>query len=164
VIYFESGSFPSEIFLQMTLSKGNFEIKNSNVKWAEKYIPRNYVTSIVRLWQCALLERIQREDEREEHENRHSGRYRRIFPPVDRLTRIRYANLLANAYRTFLSGRQNQNLDLEIQRLYSCDLKVLTQPVSPIGSFNCIRQVAPIHTSVMYHVCVGHDHGLCKND
>ena len=76
--------------------------------------------------QCALLERIQREEEREEHENRHTGRYRRIFPPVDRLTRIRYANLLANAYRIFLSGRQNQSLDLEIQRLYSCDLKVLS--------------------------------------
>ena len=75
-------------------------------------------------WQYALLERIQREEEREEHENRHTGRYRRVFPPVDRMTRIRYANLLANAYRIFLSGRQTQSLDLEIQRLYSCDLKV----------------------------------------
>ena len=80
--------------------------------------------------QCALLERIQREEEREEHENRHTGRYRRIFPPVDRLTRIRYANLLANAYRIFLSGRQNQSLDLEIQRLYSCDLKVILVSIS----------------------------------
>jgi len=75
-------------------------------------------------WQYALLERIQRQEEREEHENRHTGRYRRIFPPVDRITRIRYANLLANAYRIFLSGRQTQSLDMEIQRLYSSDLKV----------------------------------------
>jgi len=82
-------------------------------------------TLVIMLWQSALLERIQREEERDEHENRHAGRYRRIFPPVDRLTRIRYANLLANAYRTFLSGRQSQSLDLEIQRLYSSDLKVL---------------------------------------
>jgi len=74
--------------------------------------------------QYVLLERIQRDEEREEHENRNTGRYRRIFPPVDRLTRIRYANLLASAYRIFLSGRQTQSLDLEIQRLYSSDLKV----------------------------------------
>ncbi|XP_058434973.1 tubulin polyglutamylase TTLL7 isoform X3 [Marmota monax] len=51
------------------------------------------------------LAQIRKQISREEHENRHMGNYRRIYPPDDKTLLEKYENLLAVAFQTFLSGR-----------------------------------------------------------
>ena len=72
-----------------------------------------YVTS-----QKEILNRIRREAAREEYENRHSNRFRRIFPPDDKFRRERYAALLNESFKTFLAGRSS-SLQKEIEEQYS---------------------------------------------
>uniref|UniRef100_A0A5F9D6H7 Tubulin tyrosine ligase like 7 n=1 Tax=Oryctolagus cuniculus TaxID=9986 RepID=A0A5F9D6H7_RABIT len=51
------------------------------------------------------LAQVRKQVSREEHENRHMGNYRRIYPPDDKILLEKYENLLAAAFQTFLSGR-----------------------------------------------------------
>ncbi|XP_060058230.1 tubulin polyglutamylase TTLL7 isoform X4 [Erinaceus europaeus] len=51
------------------------------------------------------LAQVRKQVSREEHENRHMGNYRRIYPPEDKTLLEKYENLLAVAFQTFLSGR-----------------------------------------------------------
>ncbi|XP_055979636.1 tubulin polyglutamylase TTLL7 [Sorex fumeus] len=51
------------------------------------------------------LAQVRKQVSKEEHENRHMGNYRRIYPPEDKTLLAKYENLLAVAFQTFLSGR-----------------------------------------------------------
>nr|KAF6508863.1 tubulin tyrosine ligase like 7 [Rousettus aegyptiacus] len=51
------------------------------------------------------LAQVRKQISKEEHENRHMGNYRRIYPPEDKALLEKYENLLAAAFQTFLSGR-----------------------------------------------------------
>ncbi|XP_053099181.1 tubulin polyglutamylase TTLL7 isoform X3 [Hemicordylus capensis] len=51
------------------------------------------------------LAQVRRQLSKEEHENRHMGNYRRIYPPDDKLLLEKYEDLLATAFQTFLAGR-----------------------------------------------------------
>nr|XP_048309571.1 tubulin polyglutamylase TTLL7 isoform X1 [Myodes glareolus]XP_048309572.1 tubulin polyglutamylase TTLL7 isoform X1 [Myodes glareolus]XP_048309573.1 tubulin polyglutamylase TTLL7 isoform X1 [Myodes glareolus]XP_048309574.1 tubulin polyglutamylase TTLL7 isoform X1 [Myodes glareolus] len=51
------------------------------------------------------LVQVRKQVSREEHENRHMGNYRRIYPPEDKTLLEKYESLLAVAFQTFLSGR-----------------------------------------------------------
>ncbi|XP_016850374.1 tubulin polyglutamylase TTLL7 isoform X2 [Anolis carolinensis] len=51
------------------------------------------------------LAQVRKQISKEEHENRHMGNYRRIYPPDDKLLLEKYETLLAAAFQTFLSGR-----------------------------------------------------------
>ncbi|XP_049735577.1 tubulin polyglutamylase TTLL7 isoform X2 [Elephas maximus indicus] len=51
------------------------------------------------------LAQVRKQVSKEEHENRHMGNYRRIYPPEDKTLLEKYENLLAVAFQTFLSGR-----------------------------------------------------------
>uniref|UniRef100_A0A8C0R0V4 Tubulin tyrosine ligase like 7 n=1 Tax=Canis lupus dingo TaxID=286419 RepID=A0A8C0R0V4_CANLU len=51
------------------------------------------------------LAQVRKQILKEEHENRHMGNYRRIYPPEDKTLLEKYENLLAVAFQTFLSGR-----------------------------------------------------------
>ncbi|KAM8930275.1 tubulin polyglutamylase TTLL7 isoform 2-T2 [Pelodytes ibericus] len=51
------------------------------------------------------LAQVRKQISREEHENRHLGNYRRIYPPEDKLLLEKYEGLLATAFQTFLAGR-----------------------------------------------------------
>ncbi|KAG8519467.1 Tubulin polyglutamylase TTLL7 [Galemys pyrenaicus] len=51
------------------------------------------------------LAQVRKQVSKEEHENRHMGNYRRIYPPDDKTLLEKYENLLAVAFQTFLSGR-----------------------------------------------------------
>ncbi|KAM9686652.1 tubulin polyglutamylase TTLL7 isoform 1-T1 [Trichechus inunguis] len=51
------------------------------------------------------LAQVRKQVSKEEHENRHMGNYRRIYPPEDKTLLDKYENLLAVAFQTFLSGR-----------------------------------------------------------
>ncbi|XP_056671402.1 tubulin polyglutamylase TTLL7 isoform X2 [Monodelphis domestica] len=51
------------------------------------------------------LAQVRRQVSKEEHENRHMGNYRRIYPPEDKSLLEKYEHLLATAFQTFLSGR-----------------------------------------------------------
>ncbi|XP_039694617.1 tubulin polyglutamylase TTLL7 isoform X1 [Pteropus medius] len=51
------------------------------------------------------LAQVRKQISKEEHENRHMGNYRRIYPPEDKTLLEKYENLLAAAFQTFLSGR-----------------------------------------------------------
>lgn len=51
------------------------------------------------------LAQVRKQVSKEEHENRHMGNYRRIYPPEDKALLAKYEHLLAVAFQTFLSGR-----------------------------------------------------------
>ncbi|XP_029804356.1 tubulin polyglutamylase TTLL7 isoform X3 [Suricata suricatta] len=51
------------------------------------------------------LAQVRKQILKEEHENRHMGNYRRIYPPEDKTLLEKYESLLAVAFQTFLSGR-----------------------------------------------------------
>lgn len=51
------------------------------------------------------LVQVRKQVSKEQHENRHMGNYRRIYPPEDKTLLEKYENLLAAAFQTFLSGR-----------------------------------------------------------
>lgn len=51
------------------------------------------------------LLQVRKQISQEEHENRHMGNYRRIYPPEDKTLLEKYEGLLAVAFQTFLSGR-----------------------------------------------------------
>ncbi|XP_023607552.1 tubulin polyglutamylase TTLL7 [Myotis lucifugus] len=51
------------------------------------------------------LVQVRKQVSKEQHENRHMGNYRRIYPPDDKTLLEKYENLLAAAFQTFLSGR-----------------------------------------------------------
>ncbi|XP_074859307.1 tubulin polyglutamylase TTLL7 isoform X3 [Carettochelys insculpta] len=51
------------------------------------------------------LAQVRKQISKEEHENRHMGNYRRIYPPDDKLLLEKYETLLAIAFQTFLAGR-----------------------------------------------------------
>ncbi|XP_062993001.1 tubulin polyglutamylase TTLL7 [Elgaria multicarinata webbii] len=51
------------------------------------------------------LAQVRRQISKDEHENRHMGNYRRIYPPDDKLLLEKYEGLLAAAFQTFLAGR-----------------------------------------------------------
>ncbi|XP_066548278.1 tubulin polyglutamylase TTLL7 isoform X2 [Amia ocellicauda] len=51
------------------------------------------------------LAQVRKQISREEHENRHLGNYRRIYPPDDKLLLEKYESLLSTAFQTFLAGR-----------------------------------------------------------
>lgn len=51
------------------------------------------------------LVQVRKQVSKEQHENRHMGNYRRIYPPEDKILLEKYENLLAVAFQTFLSGR-----------------------------------------------------------
>ena len=70
-----------------------------------------------------MLMRLRKDTAREDFENRNSGRFKRIFPPDDKFRREKYANLMADAFGVFLSGRAN-TLQQEIHRTYNNRLKV----------------------------------------
>ncbi|NXX17830.1 TTLL7 polyglutamylase, partial [Podargus strigoides] len=51
------------------------------------------------------LAQVRKQISEEEHENRHMGNYRRIYPPEDTTLLAKYESLLATAFQTFLAGR-----------------------------------------------------------
>uniref|UniRef100_A0AAY4E2U5 Tubulin polyglutamylase TTLL7 n=1 Tax=Denticeps clupeoides TaxID=299321 RepID=A0AAY4E2U5_9TELE len=51
------------------------------------------------------LVQVRKQISREEHEKRHLGNYRRIYPPDDKLLLEKYESLLSAAFETFLAGR-----------------------------------------------------------
>ncbi|XP_005993927.1 tubulin polyglutamylase TTLL7 [Latimeria chalumnae] len=51
------------------------------------------------------LAQVRKQISKEEHENRHLGNYRRIYPPDDKILLEKYESLLTTAFQTFLSGR-----------------------------------------------------------
>uniref|UniRef100_A0AAR2JKT8 Tubulin tyrosine ligase-like family, member 7 n=1 Tax=Pygocentrus nattereri TaxID=42514 RepID=A0AAR2JKT8_PYGNA len=51
------------------------------------------------------LAQVRKQISREEHEKRHLGNYRRIYPPEDKLLLEKYEGLLSVAFQTFLAGR-----------------------------------------------------------
>uniref|UniRef100_A0A6I8P394 Tubulin tyrosine ligase like 7 n=1 Tax=Ornithorhynchus anatinus TaxID=9258 RepID=A0A6I8P394_ORNAN len=51
------------------------------------------------------LAQVRKQISKEEHENRHMGNYRRIYPPDDKSLLEKYESLLTTAFQTFLSGR-----------------------------------------------------------
>ncbi|XP_027538892.1 tubulin polyglutamylase TTLL7 isoform X1 [Neopelma chrysocephalum] len=51
------------------------------------------------------LAQVRKQISKEEHENRHMGNYRRIYPPDDKTLLEKYDTLLATAFQTFLAGR-----------------------------------------------------------
>ncbi|XP_066503559.1 tubulin polyglutamylase TTLL7 isoform X2 [Hoplias malabaricus] len=51
------------------------------------------------------LAQVRKQISREEHEKRHLGNYRRIYPPDDKLLLEKYEGLLSVAFQTFLAGR-----------------------------------------------------------
>ncbi|NXK86816.1 TTLL7 polyglutamylase, partial [Formicarius rufipectus] len=51
------------------------------------------------------LAQVRKQISNEEHENRHMGNYRRIYPPDDKTLLEKYDSLLATAFQTFLAGR-----------------------------------------------------------
>ncbi|XP_046892762.1 tubulin polyglutamylase TTLL7 isoform X1 [Hypomesus transpacificus] len=51
------------------------------------------------------LSQVRKQISREEHEKRHLGNYRRIYPPDDKLLLEKYESLLSAAFQTFLAGR-----------------------------------------------------------
>uniref|UniRef100_A0A3B1KDB9 Tubulin tyrosine ligase-like family, member 7 n=1 Tax=Astyanax mexicanus TaxID=7994 RepID=A0A3B1KDB9_ASTMX len=51
------------------------------------------------------LAQVRKQISREEHEKRHLGNYRRIYPPDDKLLLEKYEGLLSAAFQTFLAGR-----------------------------------------------------------
>uniref|UniRef100_A0ACB8F2W3 Tubulin polyglutamylase ttll7 n=1 Tax=Sphaerodactylus townsendi TaxID=933632 RepID=A0ACB8F2W3_9SAUR len=51
------------------------------------------------------LAQVRRQISKEQHENRHMGNYRRIYPPDDKMLLEKYEGLLATAFQTFLAGR-----------------------------------------------------------
>ncbi|KAL1022899.1 hypothetical protein UPYG_G00033910 [Umbra pygmaea] len=51
------------------------------------------------------LTQVRKQISREEHEKRHLGNYRRIYPPDDKLLLKKYESLLSTAFQTFLAGR-----------------------------------------------------------
>ncbi|XP_051956847.1 tubulin polyglutamylase TTLL7-like [Xyrauchen texanus] len=48
---------------------------------------------------------VRKQVSRDEHEKRHLGNYRRIYPPDDKLLLEKYESLLSAAFQTFLAGR-----------------------------------------------------------
>ncbi|XP_059677721.1 tubulin polyglutamylase TTLL7 isoform X3 [Gavia stellata] len=51
------------------------------------------------------LAQVRKQISKEEHENRHMGNYRRIYPPDDKTLLEKYESLLTTAFQTFLAGR-----------------------------------------------------------
>ncbi|XP_048028715.1 tubulin polyglutamylase TTLL7 isoform X2 [Megalobrama amblycephala] len=51
------------------------------------------------------LAQVRKQVSRDEHEKRHLGNYRRIYPPDDKLLLEKYESLLSAAFQTFLAGR-----------------------------------------------------------
>ncbi|XP_005050308.1 PREDICTED: tubulin polyglutamylase TTLL7 [Ficedula albicollis] len=51
------------------------------------------------------LAQVRKQISKEEHENKHMGNYRRIYPPDDKTLLEKYESLLATAFQTFLAGR-----------------------------------------------------------
>nr|XP_046154077.1 tubulin polyglutamylase TTLL7 [Oncorhynchus gorbuscha] len=51
------------------------------------------------------LTQVRKQISREDHEKRHLGNYRRIYPPDDKLLLEKYESLLSAAFQTFLAGR-----------------------------------------------------------
>ncbi|XP_051480853.1 tubulin polyglutamylase TTLL7 isoform X2 [Apus apus] len=51
------------------------------------------------------LAQVRKQISKEDHENRHMGNYRRIYPPDDKTLLEKYESLLAIAFQTFLAGR-----------------------------------------------------------
>ncbi|XP_055039297.1 tubulin polyglutamylase TTLL7 [Misgurnus anguillicaudatus] len=51
------------------------------------------------------LAQVRKQVSRDEHEKRHLGNYRRIYPPDDKLLLEKYESLLSVAFQTFLAGR-----------------------------------------------------------
>ncbi|XP_051967264.1 tubulin polyglutamylase TTLL7-like isoform X3 [Xyrauchen texanus] len=51
------------------------------------------------------LAQVRKQVSRDEHEKRHLGNYRRIYPPDDKLLLEKYESLLSAAFQTFLTGR-----------------------------------------------------------
>nr|XP_054764453.1 tubulin polyglutamylase TTLL7-like [Lytechinus pictus] len=51
------------------------------------------------------LTQVRRENAREDYENRNMGRFRRIYPPHDRMLKEKYDRLIDDAFEIFLSGR-----------------------------------------------------------
>ncbi|XP_071606630.1 tubulin polyglutamylase TTLL7 isoform X1 [Heliangelus exortis] len=51
------------------------------------------------------LAQVRKQISKEEHENRHMGNYRRIYPPDDKTLLEKYESLLSTAFQTFLAGR-----------------------------------------------------------
>ena len=70
-----------------------------------------------------LLTRIRKDSNREDYENRHLGRFKRIFPSEDRFRREHYANVMSDVFGAFIPGRTN-TLQQEVKRVYTNQLRV----------------------------------------
>ncbi|XP_033737297.1 tubulin polyglutamylase TTLL7-like isoform X4 [Pecten maximus] len=68
------------------------------------------------------LARIRKVSAREDYENRNRGRFRRIFPPDDKIRHERYVQLLSSTFGIFMSGKAPA-MQKEIQRVYNNKLK-----------------------------------------
>ncbi|XP_060069094.1 tubulin polyglutamylase TTLL7-like [Ylistrum balloti] len=68
------------------------------------------------------LARIRKVSAREDYENRNRGRFRRIFPPDDKVRHERYVQLLSSTFGIFMSGKAPA-MQKEIQRVYNNKLK-----------------------------------------
>uniref|UniRef100_A0A8C9VFH2 Tubulin tyrosine ligase-like family, member 7 n=1 Tax=Scleropages formosus TaxID=113540 RepID=A0A8C9VFH2_SCLFO len=94
------------------------------------------------------LAQVRKQISREEHENRHLGNYRRIYPPDDKLLLEKYENLLSVAFQIFLAGRaaslqKEMNNPLKrmkeediLDLLEQCELddeKLMGKPARPRG-------------------------------
>ncbi|KTG47494.1 hypothetical protein cypCar_00011138 [Cyprinus carpio] len=71
------------------------------------------------------LAQVRKQVSRDEHEKRHLGNYRRIYPPDDKLLLEKYESLLSAAFQTFLAGRaaslQKEEEDI-LDLLEQCEL------------------------------------------
>ncbi|KPP78298.1 tubulin polyglutamylase TTLL7-like, partial [Scleropages formosus] len=71
------------------------------------------------------LAQVRKQISREEHENRHLGNYRRIYPPDDKLLLEKYENLLSVAFQIFLAGRAaslQKEMNNPLKRMKACTL------------------------------------------
>ncbi|XP_069127593.1 tubulin polyglutamylase TTLL7-like isoform X2 [Argopecten irradians] len=68
------------------------------------------------------LARLRKVSAREDYENRNRGRFRRIFPPDDKIRHERYVQLLSATFGIFMSGKAPA-MQKEIQRVYNNKLK-----------------------------------------
>ncbi|CAB1324733.1 unnamed protein product [Coregonus sp. 'balchen'] len=69
------------------------------------------------------LTQVRKQISREEHEKRHLGNYRRIYPPDDKLLLEKYESLLSAAFQTFLAGRAaslQKEMNNPLKRMKAC--------------------------------------------
>jgi hypothetical protein len=88
-----------------------------------KHLISDFILYFICNTQKEQLARLHHCAELEEFENRHCGKFRRIFPPDDKFKRDEYLKLILESFEIVMPGRA-QNLQQEFNKFYCSNLQV----------------------------------------